>query len=243
MGAGWAGCAAAVELARRGHRRSRVFEAAPHRSAAARGASMRDGTGARQRPAPAARRLRRRRAARSPWCTVPTLPRSGLLARGPLAIRPLRARRRRTVAACARRGTARAWRSDSLGRTGCASASAWDSSRGSRASRVRDSAARPTPPSPSRCHLPAAAARCAPGSRCALPRSTRRASHASAQVFANVLRAAFAGPAGASDFLVATTDLSSLSPGGTPSACRRRERRRGRAARAPRGSARCPPMR
>ncbi len=36
--------------------------------------------------------------------------------------------------------------------------------------------------------------------------------HACAQVFANVLRAAFAGPAGASDFLVATTDLSSLFP-------------------------------
>jgi squalene-associated FAD-dependent desaturase len=35
---------------------------------------------------------------------------------------------------------------------------------------------------------------------------------ASAQVFANVLRAAFAGPAGASDFLVATTDLSAVYP-------------------------------
>lgn len=38
------------------------------------------------------------------------------------------------------------------------------------------------------------------------------ASQASAQVFANVLRAAFAGPAGASDFLVATTDLSAVYP-------------------------------
>lgn len=35
---------------------------------------------------------------------------------------------------------------------------------------------------------------------------------ASAQVFANVLRAAFAGPPGASDFLVAATDLSALFP-------------------------------
>lgn len=38
------------------------------------------------------------------------------------------------------------------------------------------------------------------------------ASRASAQVFANVLGAAFAGPRGASDFLVAATDLSSLFP-------------------------------
>lgn len=35
---------------------------------------------------------------------------------------------------------------------------------------------------------------------------------ACAQVFANVLRAAFAGPHGASDFLIATTDLSALYP-------------------------------
>ena len=35
---------------------------------------------------------------------------------------------------------------------------------------------------------------------------------ASAQVFANVLRAAFAGPAGASDFLVPTTDLTAVYP-------------------------------
>lgn len=35
---------------------------------------------------------------------------------------------------------------------------------------------------------------------------------ASAQVFANVLRDAFTGPAGSSDFLVATTDLSTLFP-------------------------------
>ena len=35
---------------------------------------------------------------------------------------------------------------------------------------------------------------------------------ASAQIFANVLRAVFAGPAGASDFLVAKTDLSAAFP-------------------------------
>ena len=207
IGAGWAGCTAAVALARRGHRVT-VFEAGALPGGRARrvvraGLPLDNG----QHLLLGAYTATLRALGRVHEATVPR----ELLTRQPLAIRPLAAT-----------GDALALRARGAGPLGLA----WGllSARGmSPGDRLRLVAWFT--------RLARGGFRCAPGATVAdlaasCPPAAARslleplcvaalntpASKASAQVFANVLRAAFAGPPGASDFLVAATDLSALYP-------------------------------
>ena len=207
IGAGWAGCTAAVALARRGHRVT-VFEAGALPGGRARrvvraGLPLDNGQhlllGAYAATLRALDRVHR--------APIP----HSVLSRQPLAIRPLAAS-----------GDALALRARGAGSFGLA----WGllSARGlslgdrlqlvawfTRLARDGFQCAPGATVADLAASCPPAAARSLLEPLCVAALNTP-ASQASAQVFANVLRAAFAGPPGASDFLVAATDLSALYP-------------------------------
>lgn len=205
IGAGWAGCTAAVDLARRGHAVA-VFEAGAVPGGRARrvvraGLPLDNG----QHLLLGAYVETRRALALVHGEGVPP----GVLAQHPLAIVPL-----------APGHDALALRSPGGGAPGLAWALL--SARGLRFSdrlgllawfaRLASAGFR-CPPDATVADLtancPAAAVRALLEPLCIAALNTPP-ERASARVFANVLRAAFAGPRGASDFLVAATDLSSL---------------------------------
>jgi squalene-associated FAD-dependent desaturase len=207
IGAGWAGCTAAVDLARRGHAVT-VFEAAAVPGGRARrvvrsGLPLDNG----QHLLLGAYAATRRALAIVHGAEMPR----GLLDRRPLAIDPL----------APGRGVL-ALRPRSAGQLGLALGLL--SARGLRVGeRLQLVAwfmrlARAGFRCPSGATVADLTAGCPPAATrslweplCIAALNTPPA-RASAQVFANVLRAAFAGPAGASDFLVATTDLSAVFP-------------------------------
>ncbi len=207
IGAGWAGCTAAVDLARRGHAVT-VFEAGAVPGGRARrvvrsGLPLDNG----QHLLLGAYEATRRALAIVHGAEVP--PR--VLDRRPLAIHPLA--QGRDVLALRSRGagplglalgllSARGLRiGERLGLVAWFTRLARAGFRCPSGATVAELTA----------GCPSAATRSLWEPLCIAALNTPPA-QASAQVFANVLRAAFAGPAGASDFLVATTDLTAVFP-------------------------------
>ena len=207
IGAGWAGATAAVALARRGHAVA-VFEAGAVPGGRARrvvraGLALDNG----QHLLLGAYEATRRALALVHGADLP----ADLLARGPLAIRPL-APGAGALSLRARGAGPLGLALGLLGAHGLRIGErlglvAWFT----RLARAGFRCAPDATVAELVASCPPAAARALLEPLCIAALNTP-ASHASAQVFANVLRAAFAGPAGASDFLVATTDLSSLFP-------------------------------
>lgn len=207
IGAGWAGCTAAVDLARRGHEVT-VFEAAAVPGGRARrvvrsGLPLDNG----QHLMLGAYAATRRALAIVHGTEMPR----GLLERRPLAIHPL-APGRDVLAVRARGAGPLGLVLGLLAARGLRFGErlklvAWFNRLARAGFRC--------PPDATVADLtagcPPAATRSLWEPLCIAALNTPPA-RASAQVFANVLRAAFAGPAGASDFLVATSDLSAVYP-------------------------------